>query len=196
MKASDRLLLSNKAWAAERMALDPELFQRLARDQKPTFLWIGCSDSRVPANEVTGTYAGEIFVHRNIANLVSPQDENLASVLQYAIDVLKVEHVIVCGHHGCGGVRAAMGELPPAPLGTWLARLQEVYLQHRKALDLLAEADRANALCELSVRAQVATLAQSPFVRAAFQRGQALSLHGWAYGLRDGLIRELVAVSH
>jgi carbonic anhydrase len=194
MKESDRLLISNKSWAAERVALDPQVFHRLAREQKPKFLWIGCSDSRVPANEVTCTHAGEIFVHRNIANVVHPEDMNLDSVLQYAVDVLQVEHVIVCGHKGCGGVRASLDALPGGPLGSWLARVKSVYELHRSALDALPIDARATALCERNVEAQVAELARKQRVRDAWARGQKLWLHGWVYGLEDGRLRELVAV--
>jgi len=174
---------------------DPHVFERLAREQKPKFLWIGCSDSRVPANEVTCTHAGEIFVHRNIANVVCPNDANLDSVLQYAVDVLRVEHVIVCGHLGCGGVRASLDTLPDGPLGSWLSRVRAVYEQYRAELDALPIEARAAALCEHNVRAQVAELAGRTRVRDAWRRGQALWLHGWVYGLSNGQIRELVAVA-
>jgi carbonic anhydrase len=195
VKESDRLLISNKAWATERSALDPQVFQRLAREQKPKFLWIGCSDSRVPANEVTCTHAGEIFVHRNIANVVRPLDLNIDSVLQYAIDVLQVGHVIVCGHVGCGGVRAAMGDLPEGPLGLWLAGVRQVYEANRADVDALPQDERAGRLSEHNVRAQVSNLARSERIRAAWLRGQSLWLHGWIYGLSDGRLRELMAVA-
>jgi carbonic anhydrase len=193
MRASDRILLGNKAWAHERSAADPHFFERLAREQRPDLLWIGCADSRVPANQVTDTEPGEIFVHRNIANLVAPGDVNLESVIQYAVSVLRVRHVIVCGHFGCGGIRAAMGELPSGSLGAWLGRIRQTYERHRADIEGRPPEERADRLCEWNVREQVATLAQNPDIREAWRDNRALSVHGWVYGLRDGLLRELVS---
>jgi carbonic anhydrase len=193
MRASDRLLLGNRGWAQERHAADPKFFERLTRDQRPDFLWIGCADSRVPANQVTDTEPGEIFVHRNIANLVTPNDSNLESVLQYAVSVLRVKHVIVCGHFGCGGIRAAMGELPGGKLGGWLNRIRSTYERHRSEIDALDPAERADRLCEWNVREQVEALMHNPDIQQAWREQRSLTVHGWVYSLRDGLLRELVS---
>jgi carbonic anhydrase len=195
VKDTERLLLGNKSWAQERRSDDPQFFERLAREQRPEFLWIGCSDSRVPANQVTNTDAGEIFVHRNIANVVRPNDVNIGSVLQYAIDVLLVKHVIVCGHYGCGGVRASMSTLPGGAVGEWLQGVHGIYHSHRGELEKLPEDQRADALCELNVRAQVKTLSELPVVQAAWKARGRPYLHGWVYGLRDGILRELVTLT-
>jgi carbonic anhydrase len=194
MRSVDQLLLSNKSWATECKAQDPEFFSRLARDQRPEFLWIGCSDSRVPANQITGTAAGEIFVHRNIANVFVPTDLNLLSVLQYAVEVLEVKHVIVCGHRGCGGVRAAMSPNYMGPISHWLSAIRDVYETHYEAVCAAPEAKRADLLCELNVRAQVEKLAKSSIVQGAWHKRSGPWLHGWVYGLDDGILRELVAV--
>jgi carbonic anhydrase len=192
MRATERILLGNKAWSHERRATDPQFFERLAREQRPEFLWIGCADSRVPANQVTDTEPGEIFVHRNIANLVTPDDANLESVVQYAVSVLQVKHVIVCGHLGCGGIRAAMGELPGGNLGRWLGHIRATYDKHRAEIDALPPEARADKLCDLNVRQQVVKLAKNPDIEQAWREGRPLWVHGWLYGLRDGLLRELV----
>jgi carbonic anhydrase len=195
MKESDRLLLNNKSWAQERRTLDPEFFERSALDQKPSVLWIGCSDSRVPANTVTATDAGDIFVHRNIANVVVATDLNFLSVLQYAVDVLQVKHVVVCGHYGCGGVKAAMArKYVGGPLSHWLRAIRQTYRAHYEEIEALPEAQRFDRLCELNVQAQVNSLLDSSIIQAAWNRGQETWLHGWVYGMSDGLLRELSAV--
>ena len=190
----DRLLLQNKAWAFERLQSDPAFFRRLSATQKPEFLWIGCSDSRVPANEITNTGPGEIFVHRNIASLVRPGDVNASSVLEYAIGVLKVRSVVVVGHRGCGGVRAAMAgtEGLPDVLVDWLGSIQDVYKRHAVELDAIAEVEaRENALLEHVVRAQVENLTKMDVVRRAWGERQAPSLHGMVYGYHEGRLHEL-----
>jgi carbonic anhydrase len=195
MRASDKLLLNNKSWVQEINSVDPDYFSRLAAIQTPEFLWIGCSDSRVPANTITGTDPGEIFVHRNIANQVIPGDVNMLSVLQYAVQVLKVKHVIVCGHYGCGGVKASLA--PPSlswPIEQWLGYLREVGAEHRDELAQLPEAERANRLCEHSVRAQVHKLSQVPIIQEAWKTTGGPLLHGWVFGLSDGVLHQLLTV--
>lgn len=194
MKAFQKLLLENKAWAQEKKADDPEYFLRLAQVQTPKFLWIGCSDSRVPANEITGTQPGEIFVHRNIANLVIHTDINLMSVLEYAIAHLKVEHVIVCGHYGCGGIKAAESNQDyKQVLNMWLRHIKDVYALHRRELDgLHDEEPRLNRLTELNVQEQVMHLSRTSIVQKAWSQGQKLQLHGWVYGLKDGIIQPIL----
>ena len=186
------LFANNRAWAAERSAADPEFFSELARGQNPSYLWIGCSDSRVPAEDVVGLSAGDLFVHRNVANVVEPSDINCLSVIQFAVDVLKVEHIIVCGHYGCGGVNAAMGSEPLGVIDAWLARIREVIRLHRERLEgLPAREDRFNRLCELNVLEQAVSTCYSPFVQAAWRNGQKLTVHGLIYGLEDGLLHDL-----
>ena len=195
MDTYKRLLLANKAWVHEKLELKPDYFKRLAREQQPEFLWIGCSDSRVPAEEITGTQPGEIFVHRNIANLVVHTDFNLLSVLQFAVDVLKVQHVIVCGHYGCGGVRASMSHQPLGLLNKWLRHLKDVYHRHKDELSLYADDDRrGDRLAELNVLEQVQNLARTSIVQRAWHTGQPVALHGWIYGLADGYLKDLVVV--
>jgi carbonic anhydrase len=194
MKTSDRLLLNNKSWVEERVAEDPDFFKRLAVEQRPEVLWIGCSDSRVPANQITGTGAGEMFVHRNIANVFVPTDLNLLSVMQYAISVLEVQHVIVCGHYGCGGVRAAMSPRNSGELSHWLRSIRDVYEEKLADLRHLDPTTRGNRLCELNVLKQVERLAQTSVVKDAWQKRRGPWLHGWVYGLEDGRLRELVAL--
>ncbi|MEI6947902.1 carbonic anhydrase [Paraflavisolibacter sp. H34] len=201
MLSYEKLLLENKAWAAEKIADDPEYFNRLAEIQTPEFLWIGCSDSRVPANEITGTQPGEIFVHRNIANLVVNTDVNLFSVLDYAVTHLKVKHVIVCGHYGCGGVKAACTKRDFKPvLNMWLRNIKDVYRIHRDELDALADEEaKVNRLVELNVKEQVLNLAKTSVIQRAWQNDQRPDLHGWVYGLKNGIIKpvfELKAGSH
>ncbi|WP_444936866.1 carbonate dehydratase [Microbulbifer sp. JMSA004] len=186
-----QLFARNRAWAEDRTAQDPEFFQRLSRLQVPKYLWIGCSDSRVPANEIVGMAPGELFVHRNIANVVVHTDFNCLSVLQYAVEVLKVEHVVVCGHYGCGGVQAAMGHSECGLVDNWLRHIKDVYVRHRQELESLDKESRSARLCELNVMAQVQNLAMTKIVQHAWDRGQRLSLHGWIYDIRDGLIRDL-----
>lgn len=191
MKPYEILLKDNKAWAAEKLNADPEYFKRLARLQSPEFLWIGCSDSRVPANEITGTQPGEIFVHRNVANLVINTDVNLLSVLDYAVNHLKVQHIIVCGHYGCGGIKAAITNNDFKPvLNMWLRNIKDVYRIHRDELDAITNEDlKANRLTELNVQEQVFNLAKTSIIQRAWKNEQRPDLHGWVYGLNDGLIK-------
>ncbi len=201
MKLYEKLLLENKAWAAEKIQDDPDYFNRLAHLQTPAFLWIGCSDSRVPANEITGTQPGEIFVHRNIANMVVNTDVNLLSVLDYAVNHLKVKHVIVCGHYGCGGVKAATTNADFKPvLNMWLRNIKDVIRLHRKELDAIEnEQSRINRLTELNVKEQVFNLAKTSIIQRAWKHEQRPHLHGWVYGLTDGIINpvfEMEAGTH
>jgi carbonic anhydrase len=190
MKPYESLLKENKLWAAEKVAGDPDFFKRLSGIQSPEFLWIGCSDSRVPANEITGTQPGEIFVHRNIANLVIHTDVNLLSVLDYAVVHLKVKHVIICGHYGCGGIKAAMGNTNyNQVLNMWLRNIKDVYRHNREELDTITDEDaRADRLTELSVKEQVQRLAKTSIIQKAWKNRDAPDLHGWVYGLKDGII--------
>ncbi len=200
MKAYEKLLLENKAWAAEKIADDPDFFNRLAHLQTPDFLWIGCSDSRVPANEITGTQPGEIFVHRNVANMVVHTDLNLLTVLEYAVNYLKVKHVIVCGHYGCGGVAASMTKNNFGIINKWLRNIKDVYRFHRTELDAIPESEeRTNRLVELNVQEQVMNLAKTSIIQKAWANEQRPHLHGWVYGLKDGLINpvfEMPAGTH
>jgi carbonic anhydrase len=190
MTTYEKLLLENKAWASEKVSDDPEYFERLAHIQTPEFLWIGCSDSRVPANEITGTQPGEIFVHRNVANLVVHTDVNLLSVLDYAVNHLKVKHVIVCGHYGCGGVKASMTNHNfNQVLNMWLRHIKDVYRLHRDELDTEQNEDkRFDRLVELNVKEQVNRLAMTSIIQKAWKHDQRPVLHGWVYGLKDGLL--------
>ena len=186
----ERLLLENKAWAAEKLETDPEYFIRQAKDQSPEFFWIGCSDSLVPANEVTNTEPGEIFVHRNVANLVVNTDLNLLSVLQYAVEVLKVKHIIVCGHYGCGGVKAAMGNHSLGIINKWLRNIKDVYRIHRDEIDKIEnEEERTNKLIEFNVSEQIMNLAKTSIIQKAWKQDQRPHLHGWVYGLNNGIIK-------
>jgi len=185
------LLAHNREWAASVTAQDPEFFNRLARLQSPEYLWIGCSDSRVPANQITGLLPGEVFVHRNVANVVVHTDLNCLSVIQFAIDVLKVSHIIVGGHYGCGGVRAAFDDRRYGLADNWLRHIQDVRDKHRPLLDRAAPEQRVDRLCELNVIEQVVNVAQTTVVRDAWARGQELAVHGWIYGLADGLLRDM-----
>jgi carbonic anhydrase len=186
------LLASNRTWAAQQTRRDPAFFERLCALQTPDYLWIGCADSRVPANEIVGLAPGELFVHRNVANVVSPEDMNCVAVLQYAVEALAIEHVIVCGHYGCGGVEAALGATLHGALERWLRPVRDVRSAHATELDRLTEPEaRWRRLCELNVMAQVQAVCQVPSVRDAWQRGQTLAVHGWIYDLRDGLLRDL-----
>lgn len=191
MHSYEKLLLENKAWAAEKVSEDPEYFQRLSHLQTPEFLWIGCSDSRVPANEITGTQPGEIFVHRNVANLVINTDVNLLSVLDYAVNHLKVKHVIVCGHYGCGGIKAATTKMDfKAVLNMWLRNIKDVYRLHRQELNSIKdEEQRCDRLVELNVQEQVMNLAKTSIIQRAWKNEQRPDLHGWVYGLKDGIIK-------
>lgn len=190
MELHEKLLLQNKAWSREQVEDDPEFFKRLAGLQSPKFLWIGCSDSRVPANEITGTHPGEVFVHRNIANMVVHTDLNLLSVLEYAVSQLHVEHIIVCGHYGCGGVKAAMSRHSFGMINKWLRNIKDVYRFHRDELAEIAdEEERADRLVELNVVEQVMNLAKTSIVQRAWHQERRPALHGWVYGLKDGLIK-------
>ena len=193
MTPIEKLLLENKAWSSEIKADDPEYFERLARLQTPEFLWIGCSDSRVPADKITGTQPGEIFVHRNVANLVIHTDVNLLSVLDFAVNHLKVNHVIVCGHYGCGGIKAAMTHHDyKYVLNMWLRNIKDVYRLYAKELDAIADEEkRADRLTELNVKEQVMHLAKTSIIQRAWKLERRPQLHGWVYGLKDGLIKPI-----
>ena len=193
MNPYEKLLLENKAWAQEMLEEDVDYFNRLSKLQTPEFLWIGCSDSRVPADKITGTQPGEIFVHRNIANLVIHTDVNLLSVLDYAVNHLKVNHVIVCGHYGCGGVKAAMTNHDfNHLLNMWLRNIKDVYRLYQQELEAIPnEEDRADRLVELNVTEQVMRLAKTSIIQRAWKYGKRPVLHGWVYGLKDGIIKSL-----
>ena len=186
------LLDHNKRWAAERERNDPGYFKRLVGLQRPEYLWIGCSDSRVPANVITGLEPGEVFVHRNVANLVHRGDLNLLSVLEFAVEALDVKHIIVCGHYGCGGVHAAMEDHRHGIVDHWLQPIRDVADDAAALLEKAADSTaRHNLLCELSVKAQVQSLARTPILRSSWKRGKGVQIHGWIYGLQDGLLRDL-----
>lgn len=192
MKDLKHLLEQNQAWAENIKASDPAFFQTLAKQQLPRYLWIGCADSRVPATQLVGLVPGEMFVHRNVANVVVHTDFNCLSVVQYAVDVLKVEHIIVCGHHGCGGVKAAMDNLQLGLIDNWLRHVQDVLQEHKELLATIHdENQRLDRLCELNVVEQVLNVGRTTIVQNAWQRGQELVVHGWIYGLEDGLLRDL-----
>ena len=194
MYSYERLLSENKIWAGEKVATDPNYFVRLSQLQKPEFLWIGCSDSRVPANEITSTHSGEIFVHRNIANIVVHTDTNMLSVLEYAVKFLKVKHVIVCGHYGCGGVLASMSSTYHGYVDNWLLNIKDVYHKNCVELDAITnEKERADRLTELNVIEQVRNLAKTTIVQRAWAERE-LHLHGWVYGLESGLIKDLSVI--
>jgi carbonic anhydrase len=187
------LFENNKAWSEEMTAKDPQFFSRLSAQQAPKYLWIGCSDSRVPANEIVGLLPGELFVHRNVANLVVHTDLNCLSVIQFAVDVLKVEHIIVCGHYGCGGVRSVIENRDLGLVSNWLRHLADVRDQFSKALGSIDSDDkRAERLCELNVIEQVRNVCESTIVRGAWQSGHRLAIHGWVYSLEDGLLKDLL----
>ncbi|MBV2235021.1 MAG: carbonate dehydratase [Sterolibacterium sp.] len=185
------LIANNRRWAERQRAEDPEFFSRLAAQQNPEYLWIGCSDSRVPANQITGLAPGEVFVHRNVSNLVVHSDLNCLSVIHYAVEVLKVRHIMVVGHHGCGGVRAALEERDHGLIDNWLRHVQDVYYRHRSNLDGLQLDERVNRLCELNVIEQVMNVCRTTIVQNAWANGQRISVHGWVYGLNDGLLHEM-----
>ncbi len=188
MTVYEKLLHNNKRWAAQKTENNPEYFIRLANIQKPTFLWIGCSDSRVPPNEITQTEPGEVFIHRNVANLVVHTDMNMLSVLQYAVEVLKIEHIIVCGHYGCGGVKAAMSNTNYGLIDNWLRNIKDVYRLHQSKIEALEEKDRFNELVRLNLYEQALNLAKTTIVQTAWSKGVNISIHGWVYDLRDGII--------
>jgi len=186
------LFANNRAWAAARRQSDPGFFRRLCAIQRPDYLWIGCADSRVPANEIVGLDPGELFVHRNVANVVAPGDVNALSVIQYAIDTLQVGHIIVTGHYNCGGVLAALSDDGKPPLSDWIDHVRRVRNAHAVELDSLPDQEiRWRRLCELNVAAQVRTVCATPLVQSAWARGQKLAVHGWIYDLSDGLLRDL-----
>ena len=191
MHSYEKLLLENKAWAAEKKSEDPEYFERLSQLQSPEFLWIGCSDSRVPANEITGTQPGEIFVHRNVANLVVNTDVNLLAVLDFAVTHLQIKHVIVCGHYGCGGIKAAATKTDYRPvLNMWLRNIKDVMRHHRHELENIAdEENRLDRLVELNVQEQVYNLAKTSIIQRCWEKERRPDLHGWVYGLKDGIIK-------
>lgn len=200
MKVYEKLLLENKAWAGEKLVDDPEYFTRLEHIQSPEFLWIGCSDSRVSANEITGTQPGEIFVHRNIANMVVHTDLNLLAVLEYAVHHLKVKHIIVCGHYGCGGVKAAMTNHNFGIINKWLRNIKDVYRIHKTEIDSIENENlRSNKLIEFNVQEQVMNLAKTSIVQKAWKENSFPHLHGWVYDLHDGIIKpvfEMEANTH
>jgi carbonic anhydrase len=186
------LLDNNRQWAERQIQRDPQFFERLCEIQRPDYLWIGCADSRVPANEIVGLAPGELFVHRNVANIVAPDDANCVAVVQYAVEVLSVQHIIVCGHYGCGGVEAALGGPLQGAADRWLHHVREVRSAHSMELDRLSNPPaRWRRLCELNVAAQVQSVSRLPYVREAWHRGRPLAVHGWIYDLRDGLLRDL-----
>jgi carbonic anhydrase len=193
MHSYEKLLLENKAWAAEKISEDPEYFERLSHLQAPEFLWIGCSDSRVPANEITGTQPGEIFVHRNVANLVVNTDVNLLAVLDFAVTHLQVKHVIVCGHYGCGGIKAASTKTDYRPvLNMWLRNIKDVMRHHRQELENITnEESRLDRLVELNVQEQVYNLAKTTIIQRCWEKESRPDLHGWVYGLKDGIIKQV-----
>ncbi|MGS2724212.1 carbonate dehydratase [Porticoccus sp. GXU_MW_L64] len=191
------LLNNNRNWAKSFVDKDADYFTRLSKGQSPEYLWLGCADSRVPANDVVGMQPGELFVHRNVANLVYGNDPNALSVIQYAVQVLKVKHIIVCGHYGCGGVKASTEGKQLGVIDTWLTGIKQVYQQHADELDQLQGEARIDRLCELNVCQQVKNVGQLPVVQRAWKDGQELSVHGWIYGLSDGLLSDLgVSISN
>ncbi|MDZ4758154.1 MAG: carbonate dehydratase [Bacteroidota bacterium] len=191
-KSYNRLLKNNKEWVLKQLSIDPQYFENLAKGQTPEYLWIGCSDSRVPANEITGTKPGEIFVHRNIANMVVHSDMNMLSVLSYAVEVLKVKHIIVCGHYSCGGVLAAMGNKQYGLIDNWLRHIKDVYRMYHTELDAIEnEVQRARRFVEVNVMEQVLDLGKTTIVQNAWRNNQPLHVHGWVYDIHDGIIKDL-----
>ena len=187
-----QLFDNNRQWAEDVKARQPDFFATLSRQQAPNYLWIGCADSRVPANEILGLVPGEIFVHRNVGNVVTHTDFNCLSVIQFAVDVLEVDHIFVTGHYGCGGVLAAMKPDDLGLITNWLRHIRDIYLRHREQIDALTtEPERVNLLCELNVKEQVKHVCETTIVQAAWKRGQKLAVHGWIYSLQDGLLRDL-----
>jgi carbonic anhydrase len=190
-----QLLENNRQWSEEQRNSDPEFFNKLSERQKPEYLWIGCSDSRVPANQIVGLIPGDIFVHRNVANLVVHTDFNCLSVLQYAVDVLKVKHVIICGHYGCGGIDAALKEESLGLIDNWLGHIRDIVYKHREELLHLNEHDKAARLCELNVLEQADNVKRSSIIKDALKRGQSLQVHSWIYSLRNGRLKDLSVVT-
>ncbi|ACF13823.1 Carbonate dehydratase [Chloroherpeton thalassium ATCC 35110] len=192
MRTLHELFENNKRWAKSITERDPEFFPTLSKQQAPKYLWIGCSDSRVPANEIVGLMPGELFVHRNVANMVIHTDLNCLSVIQYAVDVLQVEHIMVCGHYGCGGIMAAMQYSSHGLIDNWLRHVQDVIRKHSSVLNTITDGkEKLDKLCELNVVEQVINVCQTTIVESAWARGQKLSIHGWLYGLSDGLLHDL-----
>jgi carbonic anhydrase len=192
MKEIEAVINQNREWSAKMTETEPDYFQRLAEQQAPDFLWIGCSDSRVPANQIVGMLPGELFVHRNVANLVYPSDLNCLSVIEYAVDVLQVRHIIVCGHYGCGDIRAALDNQVHGLIDNWLTRIKDIYVRNSKEIDGLDnEEKRVNRMCELNVIDQVKSVTHTTIVQEAWARGRELAVHGWVYGLEDGLVKDL-----
>jgi carbonic anhydrase len=195
MEPNEKLLLQNKAWSEEKVEQDKDFFNRLAHQQAPKFLWIGCSDSRVPANEITGTDPGEMFVHRNIANMVVHNDLNMLSVLQYAVDVLKVDHIIVCGHYGCGGVKAALTKSNFGLINKWLQNIKEVYHANKNEVDSISDPEeRTNLMVERNVMIQCHELVKTSIIQKAWHQRNMPKIHGWVYGLNNGLLKELLTI--
>ena len=191
MKALPDLLENNKKWASEIWASNPEFFSRLVAQQAPEYLWIGCSDSRVPANEIVGLLPGELFVHRNVGNLVIHTDMNCLSVLQYAVDMLKIKHVIVCGHYGCGGIQAALENKPHGLVDNWLRHIRDIHHRHQDKLKILGKTEQMRRLCELNAVEQVINVGNTTIMQDAWERGQKIAIHGWIYDIADGLLRDL-----
>lgn len=192
MNNLDELLKNNQAWADNIKQQDPDFFYNLSQQQKPDYLWIGCSDSRVPANQITGLPPGEVFVHRNIANLVAHSDLNCLSVIQYAVEVLRVKHIIVCGHYGCGGIKASTEDEEHGLIDNWLQNIKNVYRFHRQELDSIAnEKKRLDRLCELNVMEQVNNIRNTTMVQNALKNNQQLEVHGWIYSIEDGILKDL-----
>ena len=191
MRQLPELFEKNRRWATERLRVDPGFFSRLAAQQAPEYLWIGCSDSRVPANEIVDLPPGELFVHRNVANVVVHTDLNCLSVLQFAVDALRVKHVIVCGHYGCGGVRAALAGAKLGLIDNWLRHVQDIKQKHAKQIEALPEDAREDRLCELNVLEQASHVCETTVIQDAWARGQNVNVHAWIYGLRDGRLRDL-----
>jgi carbonic anhydrase len=198
MKKLPQLIEANKKWVASMLDQDPKFFDRLANQQSPKYLWIGCSDSRVPANQITGLDPGEMFVHRNIANVIVHTDLNCLSVIQYAVEVLKVTDIIVCGHYGCGGVAASLSSQSFGLIDNWIRNIKDIYLMHKEEVEAIKDQkERVNRLCELNVKEQVANLTHTTIVQEAWKRGQNLNVHGWIYDIRDGYIKDLdIAVTN
>lgn len=195
MEQLEHLFHNNRSWAEAIKAEDPEFFEKLAKQQSPQYLWIGCADSRVPANEIVGLLPGELFVHRNIANCVVHTDLNCLSVIHYAIEVLNIKHIIVCGHYGCGGVQAALHSQQYGLADHWVRNIRDVYYNNRKKLDGISDLnERVDRLCEINVKQQVANVCHIPVVQNAWANGQPLAIHGWIYSIKDGLLRDITSV--
>ena len=196
MKIIDKLIQGNKIWSQERVKTDPEFFSKLSNIQNPDFLWIGCSDSRVPANQITGTQPGEVFVHRNVSNMVINEDKNLNSVLEFGVNSLKIKHIIICGHYGCGGVSSAIKEDGVDPLKYWLSQIRKEYKENQVMLDKISDhKELVNLMCELNVLNQIGNLAHNPIIKKSWQENSAPEIHGLIYSLEDGIIKKLLSVS-